>query len=228
MHGLQNVNEKPAQEQSKNPANDNDPIPITLSTEAARQEGGNDDADPFDISKLRMSDDTLLTAATSSVVATVRVAKPDKARFIRVHPGDSYSLAVKLLEGQDGQEFYLVDKSLEPELAEEPTVSTRLLVTCLTRQGEVFLWPLRLPHPDGREDTWSRSALVAAKRARMKWIRVISSWPNKKYEMREAAEYDEEPEWLVPPFEELLKKAFAGKRITDVSHPKIRELRGEK
>ena len=38
---------------------------------------------------------------------------------------------------------------LWPELATEATFSPRTFFTAINRQGVVFLWPIRLPGPDG-------------------------------------------------------------------------------
>ena len=46
------------------------------------------------------------------------------------------------------------------------------LYTAINRQGVVFLWPVRLPGPDGKVNEWWRSAGEAAELAMTKWVRV--------------------------------------------------------
>jgi hypothetical protein len=46
-------------------------------------------------------------------------------------------------------------------LITEKTVTIRRLFTVINRQGGIFLWPARMP-PEGRQDRWAESALVAA------------------------------------------------------------------
>jgi hypothetical protein len=46
------------------------------------------------------------------------------------------------------------------------------LYTAINRQGVVFLWPVRLPAPDGKINEWHRSLREAAETAVGKWSRV--------------------------------------------------------
>ena len=49
-----------------------------------------------------------------------------------------------------------------------------LVVTAVTRQGAVFLWPLALPGADGRMNDWWKTARQAAELAKSKWVRVAA------------------------------------------------------
>lgn len=125
-------------------------------------------------------------------------------------------------------ETYLVAPSLWGELACENTFSFRQLLTAVNRQGVVFLWPIKLPGPDGRQDEWSPSALEAADRAKNCWVRVQANMSLAAYEVFKATGDLSAPVWTdLPPFQELLKIAFRDRFITDRSHPVLRRLRGE-
>ena len=49
------------------------------------------------------------------------------------------------------------------------------LFLAVNRQGDVFLWPCKLPGADGRSNTWNESALAAARLAEAKWVRVAAN-----------------------------------------------------
>jgi hypothetical protein len=118
--------------------------------------------DPFDLAYLRLSQDFAAAVGVKKVLTTVPVRRPSPEWFVRTHPDPAYRLPTVLLELKEDREIYLVDRALWAALASERTVSTRLLTTAINRQGVVFLWPNRLPGPDGKIDAWGRSALEAA------------------------------------------------------------------
>src|SRR5262249_14286524 len=131
---------------------------------------------PFDPASLRLSQDYANLGVTK-VLTTVPVRKPDKSWFVRTHPSPAYRLDTFVIELTEapGGETYLVAQPLWPELATtEVNFSPRALFTAVSRQGTVFLWPIKLPGPDGRIDTWNESALEAARRAADRWVRVTA------------------------------------------------------
>jgi hypothetical protein len=160
---------------------------------------------------------------------SVPVRKPDKAWFVRVHPEEGYRLQTAVIELKEdrGGETYLVASSLWPELAAEATFSPRALFTAINRQGVLFLWPIRLPTPDGRVDEWSRTALEAANLATKGWVRVAANMSLGAYEVSQATGQLGDPEWPQVPFRELLRVAFKDRFIDDLNHPVLRRLRGE-
>jgi hypothetical protein len=127
----------------------------------------------------------------------------------------------------DDREIYLVEPSLWSALDGESTVSPRLLITAQTKQGTIFLWPVRLPGPDGRLDDWNRSAMEAAALATKTWERVQSNMGLGAYDVFTATGNWDEPEWDLPSFNEVLKVAFKDRFINDINHPVLRRLRGE-
>jgi hypothetical protein len=153
------------------------------------------------------------------------VRKPDRQSFIRVHPDQAYRLEVAMLELKDDREIYLVDPSTASELPGE--VNARVLLTTVNRQGVIFLWPARLPNPDGRRDEWSRSALEAAEIATRHWVRVVPNMSLGAYELFEATGNFPEPEWPDLKFTQLLEIAFRDRFIRALDHPAIKKLKGE-
>jgi hypothetical protein len=183
--------------------------------------------DPFDPARLRLSQHNLTAGVAKKQLTIVPVRKPSKEQFIRCHPGPEFRIDTLVLELKDDREIYLIEPSLWSALDGEGTVSPRLLITSQTKQGTIFLWPIRLPGPDGRLDDWNRSAMEAATLASKTWVRVQSNMGLGAYDVFSATGNWDEPEWEVPAFNEILKIAFKDKFITDQDHPVLRRLRGE-
>ena len=181
--------------------------------------------DPFDLSKLRLTQDFVETGGVKKLLTTVPVRKPAPQDFIRVHPDSSYRAAVALVEFRDERETYLVTMNIARELPGE--FVSAILYTAINRQGVVHLWPVRLPAPDGRVLEWHRSAAEAAERAMDRWIRVRANMSLGAYEVFEATGDLPEPEWPDIPFPEILKIAFRDRIVDRADHPLVRRLRGQ-
>ncbi len=164
--------------------------------------------DPFDLARLRVSQDFIAQAGVKKLLTTVPVRKPSREWFVRTHPDQEYHFQTFVIELKEDSEVYLVDRTLWPELASESTFSPKVLITTANRQGVITLWPIRLPGSDGRLDDWNRSALEAAKLASQKWIRIQANRSLGSYEVFEASGNWDAPDWNVPSFQELLRIAF--------------------
>jgi hypothetical protein len=182
--------------------------------------------DPYDPAALRLSHD-FAALGVKKALLTIPVRKPDKSWWVRVHPADDYALQTKVIELKEERETYLVAPALWPDLAVEATFTARALYTAVNRQGVLFLWPIRLPGPDGKVDAWSQSALEAAQKARKGWVRVAAHMALGAYEVWEATGELGEPDWPDKPFRDLLETAFKGRFIDSFDHPVLRKLRGE-
>jgi hypothetical protein len=183
--------------------------------------------DPFDPASLRLTQDFSATLGVKKALLAVPVRKPDRSWFVRVHPEESYRLQTAVIELKENRETYLVAPALWPALAAEATFSPRVLFTAVNRQGVVFLWPVRLPGPDGKVDEWSRTALEAARCSMCHWTRVVANLSLGGYDVRQATGQLPEPEWPDLPLRELLRIAFKDRFITALDHPVLRQLRGE-
>jgi len=102
----------------------------------------------------------------------------------------------------------------------------KMLLTAVTRQGNVFLWPIRMPDEMGRLDEWNRSGLAAAKLAEKQWIRLAANRSLGAYETFIATGDLPAPEWPDKTFRELLRIAFRDKYIDTLDHPVVKRLRG--
>jgi acetoin utilization deacetylase AcuC-like enzyme len=181
--------------------------------------------DPFDPSRLRLSQNFAETVGVKKALITVPVRKPGRQDFIRVHSDESYRLETAVLELKDERETYLVHPDIWCELPGE--IVPKALFTTINRQGVLFLWPIRLPGDDGRHDEWNRSALEAAEMAQKRWIRVAANMSLGAYEVYEAVGNIPEPEWPDVDFKEILRTGFKDRFIDSLDHPVIRHLRGE-
>lgn len=177
-----------------------------------------------DISKLRINPTQEIGLRK---IITFQVRKPNPEEFFRVHSESSYTLATFLIEAKDSRETFIVSPELWNSLATEPQLSPRNLVFCASRQGAFFVWPLKLPDPNGRENPWISSAHEAANLARSKWVRMASDMSQRSYVIFEAMAELPEPNWPADPFPEILRKAFQNKVISNENHVVLKTLRGE-
>jgi hypothetical protein len=183
--------------------------------------------DPFDLESLRLRQDYAAGRGVKKALLTVPARKPDKTWFFRVHSAEDYYFETRVLELKEERETYLVAAALWPELETEPTFSPRALFTAVNRQGVLFLWPIRLPGPDGKLDDWNKSALEAAELAKKNWVRVTANMSLGAYDVMVATGQHPEPQWPEQPFAELLRLAFKDRFITGPDHPVLKKLRGE-
>jgi hypothetical protein len=183
--------------------------------------------DPFDPARLRLSQDFASTVGVKKALLTVPVRKPAKEWFIRVHPDMDYRIETAVVELKEEREIYLVDPGLWDALAGEATFGPRQLLTSINRQGTLFLWPIRLPGPDGKIDDWNRSALAAGKLAQGGWVRLTANLNAGHYDVFVATASLADPEWPDLPFKELLRIAFKDRLIESLDHPVLKKLRGE-
>jgi hypothetical protein len=140
--------------------------------------------DPFDPAALRLSADITAIVGVKKALLTVPVRKPAPSWFVRVNPDPKYQLQpAAIIELKEDREFYLVTPTLYGELATEATLSLRVLFTAVSRQGVLFLWPIRLPRADGRDDEWSRSNREAAACAQKGWVRIVANMSLGAYEI---------------------------------------------
>ena len=113
-----------------------------------------------------------------------------------------------------------------PTATDAVEVVPATLFTAINRQGALFVWPVKLPRPDGRQLEWHRSAAEAAERAMKRWLRVTANQSISAYEMTAAIAELPEPVWPNYPFEEILRIAFRDRIVNSLDHPLVRRLRG--
>lgn len=184
-----------------------------------------DAVDDFDISQYRLPQDFTEAVSLTKIITTIPVRKPRPQVFVRVHPSPDYTIQTAVLELKDDNETYIVAPSLWAAVQSE--IVYKALYTAIDRQGSIFLWPVKLPPPDGRLDHWSQSAMEAVSHAKKGWIRLVSQRSAGCYEVLQAQQGIPEPEWPDMQFDEIMRIAFRDNRISDINHPVLRKLRGE-
>lgn len=178
---------------------------------------------PFDPESLRLNPNSF-DVSIKKVIAIIPCRKPGSQEFVRVHPGEEWQIDVLILEDQETREYYIVDRSLHEHLAGECfPVKLRLAVT---RNGTPFLWLLKLSK-DGRSNRWNDSAMIAAKEAETRWVRMKSNHSASYYNIEVAEKINHEPDWPELTFEEILELCFKDRFIDSPDHPLLRKLRGE-
>jgi hypothetical protein len=179
----------------------------------------------FDLDRLRLPQDFSSAIGAKKLLTTVPVRKPHRQEFVRVHPEESWRIQSAVLELKEDRETYFVEQSLWADLGNE--IVPKILFTTITRQGVVFLWPIRLPGSDGRLDAWNQSALMAAEHAMKHWIRLGADRSLGAYEVWQAPGQLDDPTWPELTFSELMQIAVRDRWIASYDHPVLRRLRGE-
>ena len=91
----------------------------------------------------------------------------------------------------------------------------------------MFLWPVKLPGPDGKENEWHRSAREAAEKASTAWLRIKANMPLGAYDLFEARGDLPDPEWPALPFREILRIGFKDRHVDRLDHPLVNRLQGQ-
>jgi hypothetical protein len=184
-----------------------------------------DPPNPFNLDALRLDQSFADSVGVKKLLTSVPVRKPNRQEFVRVHPETTWRLTpAAIIELKEDRETYLVTPEMAAKLPGEFTVAT--IFTVINRQCVTFLWPVKLPGPDGKHNEWHRSAAEAAERAMSRWIRVTANTSLGANEIYEAIGDLPDPVWPDVSFQELLKIAFRDRIVDTIDHPLIQRLRG--
>jgi hypothetical protein len=190
----------------------------------------NQTLNPFDPAGLRLDQSFADTVGVQKLLTTVPVRKPNRQDFVRVHLNPNYRVTpVGIMEVKEDREVYLVPRDVALALPKEVVreVVPVTLFTAINRQGTLFLWPVKLSRPDGRQQLeWHRSAAEAAERAMKQWLRVTPNMSLGAYEMTSAIGELADPAWPDYPFQEILRIAFRDRIVDSLDHPLVRRLQG--
>jgi hypothetical protein len=204
-----------------------DPTAKLAGQVSANSEPANTASDPFNPAALRLSQDFRAAIGVKEILASVPVKRPMGEWYCRVHPSDEYALHTYVIELKAEQEVYLVDRTLWPALAGEPTFSPRAIFLATNRQGVNFLWPCRLPGSDGKTPDWITLPLEAVRQARVAWTRFFWDLEQRRHRIQQALVDLGDPEWPTLTLAQVLKLGFKDRFIATLDHPVLRKLRGE-
>jgi hypothetical protein len=178
-----------------------------------------------DLSALKLDQSFTDSVGVKKLLKTVPVRKPNRQDFTRVHPASEFRLSpAALIELKEDRETYLVTPSMAANLPGEFQPATLFLAS--NRQGVAFIWPVKLPGPDGKINSWHQSAAEAAELAMLCWVRVTANMSLGAYELFEATGNLSDPVWPDLPFKEILQVAFGDRVIDTPDHPLVRKLEG--
>jgi hypothetical protein len=182
--------------------------------------------DPFAPENLRLDLDFAEGVGVRKIINTIPVRKPNPQEFIRVHPAAEFRLNVAVIDLKDERETFLVPPKIAAVIPGEYSLVTAY--ACINRQGVVFIWPVKLPNPDGRQMAWHRSAADAAEMAMTRWVRIKANMSLGAYETFVATANIPEPVWPEDlPFRQMLSIAFRGRLVDSPAHAVLKRLRGE-
>lgn len=129
-----------------------------------------------------------------------------------------------MLDLKEKQESYVVKaEAIDATLGMATPVRLRYAIT---KQGTVFVWPIKLPREDRRSDAWSQSAADAASLAESQWVRVVADMNLGAYQPYAAKGNLAEPKWPAESWAAILRIALRNRLIEDPEHPVIRDLQG--
>lgn len=178
----------------------------------------------FDPRALALPQNFAGLGAVKKETLVVPIKKPNKQQWICPHRDHSARIEVAAIELKDEGEFYIVDPSLHRELSRECIAV--VLVPYQTKQGAIAYWPIRLPDPDGKHNSWHASALEIANSYGDKWIRVSSNKEINGYDVITPIAVIPPPIWPSD-MDALLARASKGQVIDSVDHCIVKKLRGE-
>jgi hypothetical protein len=195
------------------------------STAGSVTTGGSVDAveGTFDPRKMTLSQDYTSMVGVNKEASRVPIQRPPAQAFFVPHPDPAWQIQIAALELKEEREVYVVAPSLIEELTGEWVA--KVLVPCVTRQGGLYLWPIRLPGEDGRIDSWNESALRIAREYAGRWVRLHPNRELGAYDVITPISVFDPPKWPENP-DELLRKGFRDRVIDKVDHPVIKRLRG--
>jgi hypothetical protein len=180
----------------------------------------------FDPSRFRLSQDFTAETGVVESVSSIAVRKPKRQEWFRAFDGPGWPFPTRILESQEDKDtIYLVANRLWSVLGDE--LKEKLLFLCLSRSGEVFLWPIRLVDPFGKPDYWSLTAREAAETAKTRWTRNTSDMNRGRYRVYTSGVDLAPVQWPSLSPEEIIELAFGDRMIEDIDHPILRRLRGE-
>lgn len=177
----------------------------------------------FDIASLALPQGFNALAAVQMEITAIPLKRPSKQAFFATLSDRTSWFTVPVLQDDSEGKSYILTPQVREQIPDD--WSPKVLVPCVTRQGTLYLWPIKLPDADGRSDTWNESALAIVCNCGNRWIRVKSNRESGTYEAVTPVADFAPPVWPedIPG---LFRKASANLVIDRIDHPVIKRLRG--
>lgn len=199
----------------------------TAGASASQSDAAIDDlaaVDPFDPVQFAVTA-TSAALATRKMLTHCKADKPAKTAFVRASPRPEDTMLAAVLELKDVGETYLLSPAVAAEL---PGLAAFVSITvAIDRQGNPFLWVVKQPQADGRDNDWAISMRAALEAAKQRWVRVAANRHGGGYDVFEAAAGIADPVWPDHKLADYLKVAFGEQFVVkSVTHPVIQRLLG--
>jgi hypothetical protein len=171
--------------------------------------------------------------AITRVVQKTAVGKPNRDVFYRAHPDDSHHRTVYLIVDSSTNSSEEVNYWVYPAIAGELVHDAKYysLSTLVDREGNVLLCRTRLPRQGEKDNLYSETMRMAIHMAKDYWVRIVANQVTGRYDtLRADRGYADDPDWSkVPPFDDLMKSAFAPDGIIKrLDHPIVHKLMGRR
>lgn len=151
------------------------------------------------------------------------LAKPNKQSFFRTHP--EFETKAYIIEWEDERNAaYIVLPKMLPYVDDQ--AKPYILYLCTYPNGTIFLTSIKQPNEDGNWNEWHRSKTEAIIKAKKEWIRLIPDKKAQGYNVQIAKGDYGVPKWPELSMNEIIAIAFKDRHISDVNHPKIKQLAG--
>lgn len=175
------------------------------------------------LNTLRLSQDFESLAEVKEVVTEVTIGKPNRQTFFRVHPEWKGVYPILELKTAMRSDYYIVAPQAAAEAEDE--VHPRFLVPVITRDGRLYIWPLRISSGEQQLDQAAASSLAAMLVAKNQWIKLV--WKGHSFATFIAKKDLPAPEWPQITFDEMLEIAFKDRIIDSPDHAVIKSLIGD-
>jgi hypothetical protein len=129
-----------------------EPDAVPFPTPSASEADNKEESNLSDIENLRLDQSYLDQPAAKRLLITVPVRKPKPQDFVRVHPAPEYRICTALIELEADRECYIIPPKFL-ELFNEGEYYVATLYLAVTRQKIVFVWPVKLTAPGGRQNS---------------------------------------------------------------------------
>ena len=181
--------------------------------------------DPFDPANLKIrARDSGITV--KKVLTTIPAKKkPGRQDFVRTRAGADWQVETLIIEDEKANNYYAVMPALHDHLAQKGF--TALLRLAVTRDGDPFVWVLKMPTTGAHYESWYQSALDGATLAETEWTLLETNKGMGCYDINVAEGIKAEPQWPDLPFKEILRLCFKDRFIDSLDHPFLQRLRGE-
>ena len=181
--------------------------------------------DEFDLNAFR-ADSGPIAVPVESGIDAVRVEKPRRMEFVFMHAEWRDYIWVIPGDFKGKWEAHLV----APKIAVAyPQVCRKVLIVPYADvNGNYFLWPIPQEDAAGRINQYNRSAMRRVAQAAGRWCQFEANMGNQTYNLYEALDQREAPQWPHEGLTFLVEKAFENRIVMTADHPIFRIVCGRK